>query len=131
MNFLIDEVVAHTFGVTELPDYFQESYVIQLRNNVIPKGLLSFEQFFNSEYVQRSKTLVFQKETHFELEVEPQKSIKVGSKCIKEEKEMLLHIYHDFSKVIAWTYDDLKTYDKNMIQHTIELMPNAKPYRKK
>jgi len=25
--------------------------------------------------------------------------------------------------VIAWTYDDLKTYDKNVIQHTIKLEP--------
>jgi len=42
MNFLIDEAIAHTFGVEELLEYFQESDVIQLRNNVIPKGLLSF-----------------------------------------------------------------------------------------
>jgi len=66
-----------------------------------------------------------------ELEVELGRSIKVGSECTEEEKEILLQIYHEFAKVITWTYDDLKTYDNNVIQHTIELMPNVKPYRKK
>jgi len=49
MNFLLDELVAHTFDIYELPNYFQESDVIQLRNNVIPKGLLSFERLFDSK----------------------------------------------------------------------------------
>ena len=40
MNFLMDEVVAHTFGIQEMLDYFQKIDVIQLRNNVIPKELL-------------------------------------------------------------------------------------------
>jgi len=44
---------------------------------------------------------------------------------------MLLYIYNEFSKVIAWTYDDLKTYDKDVIQDTIELMLDAKPYMQK
>ena len=40
-------------------------------------------------------------------------------------------IYHEFLKAIAWTYDDLKTYDKSFIQHTIKLELDAKPYKKK
>ena len=44
---------------------------------------------------------------------------------------MLLHIYHEFVKVLAWTYDDLNTYDNNVIQHTIKLEIEAKPYRQK
>jgi len=54
-----------------------------------------------------------------ELVVEPRRSIKVGSECTMEEKKMLLLIYQEFAKVIAWNYDHLKTYEKNVIRHTI------------
>jgi len=51
MNFLLDEAVAHTFGIQELRNYFQESNIIQLKNNVITKGLMSFEILFDLEDV--------------------------------------------------------------------------------
>lgn len=73
--------------------------------------------------------LVIQKKTSKELEVELKKYIKIGSQYIEEEKLKLMDLYHQFLGIIAWTYDDLKTYDKEIIQHTIELMPDVKPYR--
>jgi len=44
---------------------------------------------------------------------------------------MLLQIYHEFAKVVSWTYDDLKTYDQNVIQHTIDVELDVKPYEEK
>lgn len=79
MNFLLDEIVAHTFSIEELLDCFQYSNVIQLKNNVIPKILLSFEKLFDSEDVQKAKIFAIQKEGNIALEVEPEKYIKVGS----------------------------------------------------
>ena len=131
MNFLLDEIVAHTFSIQELLDYLQESDVIQIKNNVIPKGLLSFERMFDSKYVQKAKYLTIQKENYVELKIEPSKYIKVGLECSDEEKAIVSEIYHEFSKVIAWTYDNLNTYDKSVIQHIIKHEPNAKPYRQK
>lgn len=37
---MIVEVVAHTFGIIEFLDCFQESNVIQFRSNDISKGLI-------------------------------------------------------------------------------------------
>lgn len=79
MNFLLDEAIAHTFGIQELPYCFQESNVIQLKNNVISKGLLSFERLFDSKDVLKAKSLVIQKKSYVELEIEPNKYIRVGS----------------------------------------------------
>jgi len=56
--------------------------------------------------------LAFQKESYVELEVELGRHIKVGSECIEDKKEMLLHIYNEFSKVISWTNDDMKLMTK-------------------
>eukprot|EP00253_Pinus_taeda_P028617 PITA_28617 len=36
-----------------------------------------------------------------------------------------------FADVFAWDYSDLKTYDTNIIQHTIPIKPNQKPFRQK
>ena len=37
----------------------------------------------------------------------------------------------EFHDVFAWTYDDLKVYDLDVIQHTIPIQKNAKPFKKK
>eukprot|EP00253_Pinus_taeda_P011791 PITA_11791 len=47
---------------------------------------------------------------------------------VKEEYIILLSLY---SNVFAWDYSDLKTYDTNIIQHTIPIKPNQKPFRQK
>lgn len=47
MNFLIDEVVAHTFGTIKFLDFFQELDIILLRINAIPKSFISFEHLFD------------------------------------------------------------------------------------
>ena len=37
----------------------------------------------------------------------------------------------EYSNVFVWKYEDLKTYDKNIIQHKIPLKPNTKPFKEK
>jgi len=63
--------------------------------------LLSFERLFDSEDVQMAKSLTILKENYIELEVEPKKNIKVGSKCIDTKKAIMFEIYHEFSQVIT------------------------------
>ena len=99
MNFLLDEAVAHTFGIQEMPNCFQESNVIQLKNNVILKGLLSFERLFDSKDVQKAKSLAILKGNYVELEVEPKKYVKVGLECSDIEKTIMSQIYHEFSQL--------------------------------
>ena len=31
--------------------------------------------------------------------------------------------------IFAWSYEDIKTYNTNIIQHKIPLNPNTKPFR--
>lgn len=40
-------------------------------------------------------------------------------------------ILADFSDVFAWEYSNLKVYDKNVIQHTIPIKTNKKPFLQK
>ena len=37
----------------------------------------------------------------------------------------------EFYDVFAWTYDDLKVYDPDVIQHTIPVQKNVNPFKQK
>jgi len=37
----------------------------------------------------------------------------------------------EFADVFEWSYEDLRIYDKNLIQHKIPLKENIKPFRQK
>ena len=57
---------------------------------------------------------------------------------IKLSKTLLAHIklkyiefFKEFSDVFAWSYEDLKSYHIEIIQHKIPLKENQKPFKKK
>ena len=74
-----------------------------------------------------------------ETEVE---ECKIGSekkpKMIKLSKTLPAHIklkyielFKEFSDIFAWRYEDLKSYDTEIIQHKIPLKENQKPFKQK
>lgn len=48
-----------------------------------------------------------------------------------KEESQVIELCKVFVVIIAWSYDDLKIYNKDVIQHTMELVPRAKPYQQK
>lgn len=44
-----------------------------------------------------------------------------------EAKEKYIHMLKILVDVFAWSYEDLKVYDKNIIQHTIPVKEEKKP----
>ena len=42
-----------------------------------------------------------------------------------------MSLLKEYSKVFAWKYEDLKVYDTSVIQHTIPIKENEKPFRQK
>jgi hypothetical protein len=48
-----------------------------------------------------------------------------------ENKEMYVKLIREYSNVFSWTYDDLKVYDTNIIQHTILVKEGQNPFKKK
>jgi hypothetical protein len=49
----------------------------------------------------------------------------------KEERKAYLKIFIEYQDVFAWSYQDLKTYDTHIIQHTNSLKPGVKPFQHK
>jgi hypothetical protein len=59
------------------------------------------------------------------------KMIKVGTSTTEEEKEKIRKLVIEYKDVFAWSYDDLKAYKGDIIQHTIPVLLEAKPFRQK
>jgi hypothetical protein len=47
----------------------------------------------------------------------------------KEERKSYLKLFRQYQDVFAWSYKDLKMYDTRIIQHTIPLKPEMKPFQ--
>ena len=59
------------------------------------------------------------------------KLVKLSKALPPKIKDKYISLMSSFADVFAWDYSDLKTYDTNIIQHTIPIKPNQKPFRQK
>ncbi len=59
------------------------------------------------------------------------KMVKLSKSLSPKVKAEYVKLLSLFSDVFAWDYSDLKTYDTNIIQHTIPIKSNQKPFRQK
>ena len=63
--------------------------------------------------------------------VEHPKMVKLSKALPQKVKAKYISLLSSFADVFAWDYSDLKTYDTNIIQHTIPIKPNQKPFSQK
>jgi hypothetical protein len=105
-----------------------------LKNNTIPKGLVPLEILFDNIDVDKNLRV-----TPNEAEVddfnigtdkEP-KFFKLSKSLSFENKDKYLELIRQFSDVFAWSYEDIKVYDKSIIQHTIPIKEDQKPFKQK
>jgi hypothetical protein len=59
------------------------------------------------------------------------KYINLGTSCTTEEIDQYTHLFKEFQDIFAWSYDDLKEYDKSIFHHIIPLKEGSKPFKKK
>ena len=57
--------------------------------------------------------------------------VKIGKNTPKEVKEQIINLLREYRDVLAFTYDELKVYKEDVLQHTIPLKEGANPFRKK
>ena len=57
------------------------------------------------------------------------KLIKLSKSLPPTKKLKYIELLKEFQDVFAWSYEDLKSYDINIIQHTIPIKENKKPFR--
>lgn len=112
----------------------ESSEVLQLQNNLIPKGLIPLEKLFDQNDVFKAPRLQANEE---EVEscnlgdsVVP-KIVKISKFLSADMKTKYVEMMKRFIDVFAWSYADLKQYDSSIIQHTIPIKQNEKPFKQK
>lgn len=62
---------------------------------------------------------------------EKPRNINLKTSCIGDERKALYKLFKKYRDVFAWAYDELKTNDTRISQHSIPLNPNLKPFQQK
>jgi hypothetical protein len=69
-------------------------------------------------------------ECNLGIEEDP-KYVKLSRILSKEHMAEYVNILREFVDVFSWKYEDLRTYDTNIMEHKIPLKKEAKPFRQK
>eukprot|EP00253_Pinus_taeda_P006092 PITA_06092 len=104
--------------------------------NSIPKPVVKLEDLFyiKDMFKQVTNSKLQSSTLRFELinlgtEENPQK-INLGLGHSLEERKSFIRLLQK-KNVFTWKYDDLKTYDASIIQHTIPMLSEQKPVQQK
>ena len=54
--------------------------------------------------------------------------VNIGKVYTERERKEMLQLLNEYKDVISWSFEDLKTYDLDIIVHDIPLKPDAKPF---
>jgi hypothetical protein len=114
-----DEVDATTFMKE---GYFDNQIVgrdiVQLKSNIIPKGLVPLEKLFDNNDVARSPKITVNEGDVEDCNIgtpEDPKIMKLSMKLNPQIIESYVKLMKKFLDVFAWSYDDLKFYDTSII----------------
>ena len=102
-------------------------------DNFIPKGVRTLERMFdlNEKFKRPTNVKTHSSSLQFELinlgtEIEP-KYVNLGKCCSPGERNKFISLFKQYKDVFTWTYEDMKTYDTNIIQHVIPIRSGVKP----
>lgn len=111
-----------------------EAEVIELKDNFLPTCLTPLEDIFDSNDIPRKPKM---QPLNAAIEdcnigtVQNPKIIKLSKSLPPNQNPKYVDLFKEFQDVFAWSYEDLKSYDTSVIQHTIPLKPNQKPFKQK
>ena len=110
--------------IEDLPDvnllnHIAGHKVLQLKSNFIPRGLIPLEQIFDINDVPVKPTVKPEpantRQYNLGTEDNPQ-YINLSSLLPKEQIQNYLDLFQEYKDAFAWSYEELKTYDTNIIQ---------------
>jgi ribonuclease HI len=108
--------------------------IVQLSTNKIPKGLVPLERLFDSNDVAVKLQSAEKDPDIFKYNVaneQDPRHVNLASHLSDKQKNDYGKLLKEFSDIFAWQYDDLKTFDTEVIQHKIPLNKDTKPFRQK
>ena len=97
---------------------------MNLSSNKFPRGLVTLKGIFNSNDQSKNKVsnLATSKDYYVPVIVVEVTTLSLGKVCSETNQEIFIPLCQEFNDIFAWTYEDLKGFDK----HTIDLNENTK-----
>jgi ribonuclease HI len=128
-NGSVNKIDAEEFNENDV-----DSDILQLKNNVLPRGLVLLEDLFDFNDVAKKPKIEASgkevEECNIGTEEKP-KMIKLFKSLPPEQKLKYIELFKEYINVFAWGYEDLKSYDTSIIQHRIPIKEEHKPFRQK
>jgi len=105
-----------------------------LKENHFPKGLTPLEDLFDFNDIPKKPKMeplkVDIEDYNIGIEEKP-KIVKLSKSLPPDQKLKYVELIKEFQDVFAWSYEDLKSNDTSVIQLTIPLKENKKPFKQK
>ena len=103
-----------------------------MHSNYIPQGLVPLEELFDQndapfKHVKREKEPAVH-EHNIGSQSHP-KFISLSTELTADQRSKFCSLMKEFADIFAWEYNDLKTYDTNIIQHRIPLEKDTIPFK--
>lgn len=110
------------------------SKILQLKWNIIPRKLVPLERLFNKDDIV-SKPMALKIDNQIEdynigSEEGPQ-MIRLSKGIPLQYRLRYLNLFKIYKDVFSWSYEDLKAFDTNIIQHKIPLKSGINPCKQK
>ena len=107
--------------------------IVELKTNHIPRGLVPLERLFDNNDVYKGTSMKNQEEEVTEWNIgttDNPNIIKLSKALVAEQKDRYVSLIKNFVDTFAWSYEDLKTFDTDIIQSKIHLKTSSKPFKK-
>ena len=123
-----------TFLVIHKPCSIEESLN---QVSTIPKSVIKLEKFYDLKDKFKGARNCKTNSSTMQYEVinlgteHNHQCVNLGSTCTPQEKTAFIRLFNEFKDIFSWTYDDLKTFDPNIMQHVIPMKQQAKPFQQK
>jgi hypothetical protein len=108
--------------------------IVDLKTNHIPREMVPLERLFDSNDVYKGDAMKNQEEEITDCNIgttENPKIIKLSKEITLEQRGRYVNIFKKFSDIFSWSYEYLRTFDTDIIQHKIPLKAGSKPFRQK
>lgn len=137
----MEEVDAGRSDETQRSDEQQEylnilygKEILQLKSNAIPRGLVPLEKLFDHNNVAKDPKLVPNyddvEEVNIRTATHP-KIIKLSRVLLLATRQKYIDLMKEYADIFTWSYSDLKAYNTSVIQHTIPIREDEKPFKYK
>jgi hypothetical protein len=104
------------------------------KENPPPKGLISSEQLFNRHHIHKKKKEIIKPGDCIKMDVESYQDprmIKIEKSTSEKRRKKLINLVKDHRDDLAFTHDEFKACNEDVIQHTIPIKEYAKPFKEK